>query len=101
LAEQVALAHQDAGDAVLPDQGRTLSHGDGISWLHRWQMQPIRVGLASRAALQRQQSNLDQAPQQDGKPASGEAFGGDVIKAALAHVLAGEHDGQQAGGVAW
>ena len=31
---------------------------------------------------------------------SGESFGGDVFQAALAHVIAGEHGGQQAGGVA-
>ena len=63
-------------------------------------MQPVGVGLASRAALQRQQSNLDQTLQQGGKPVSGESFGGDVFKAALAHVIAGEHGGQQPGGVA-
>ena len=47
-------------------------------------MQPVGVGLASRAALPRQQSSLDQTPQQGGKPVSGKSLGRDVFKAALA-----------------
>jgi hypothetical protein len=64
-------------------------------------VQAVGVRHSARTRLSGQDPGLDKAPQHCRKPVSAEPFRNDGVPASPAHVLRGEHDGQQPSGVAW
>ena len=98
LSDQTGQARR-CGQRGEAGQGRQQVGKRGHRRDLRRQVQPVGVGHLGHP-VPRQEPGLDQAPQHRRKPVSAEPFRSNGLLASLAHILGGEHDGQQPCGVA-